>query len=223
MVEMSLIVSVLDSHEVVRRQLLHLGRLLPNSCELILVDDGSEPPLDAVCAAVSTLFPLRLHKTEDRRPWTQPRGRNVGAALARGPKLLFFDIDHVVTESVLRACLEHPGDKLHWVRRPGVLDPEGRIVTDPETLRTYGLTDDRPSVHANSFMIRRTLFERLGGYDERYCGRYGGDDVDFNARYAALVARGLARPEDVSGEGFVYPDPAADARGLFHRLSRAVV
>ena len=44
-VKLSLIVSVLESYEVVRRQLLHLSRLLTPECELILVDDGSEPSL----------------------------------------------------------------------------------------------------------------------------------------------------------------------------------
>ena len=51
MKRLSLIVSVLDSHEVVRRQLLHLGRVLTPECELILVDDGSEPSLEATCAS----------------------------------------------------------------------------------------------------------------------------------------------------------------------------
>jgi predicted glycosyltransferase involved in capsule biosynthesis len=82
------------------------------------------------------------------------------------------------------------------------------------------MTDDRPSVHANSFMITRELFHRLGGYDERICGRYGGDDIDFNARYDQLCTAGLARPASVMGEGFVYPDPGRDVKKLFHKLPR---
>ena len=93
MLQLSLIVSVLDSHEVVRRQLLHLGRILPDVCELVLIDDGCDPPLQAVCAAVPNHFKLTLHATQDHRPWTQPRGRNIGASLARAEKLLFFDIE----------------------------------------------------------------------------------------------------------------------------------
>ena len=216
----SLIVSVLDSHEVVRRQLLHLGRVLTPDCELVLVDDGSDPPLAAACDSVARPFAFTLHCTHDRRPWTQPRARNVGAAIARADKLLFFDIDHVVTADVVRRSLAFAGDKLHWTRVPGVLDELGRIVTDRPVLVEYGMTDAAPSVHANSFMIRRAVFEALGGYDERFCGRYGGDDVDFNARYADLCRRGLARPAEVAGLGYVYPDPARDARGLFHSLPR---
>jgi hypothetical protein len=72
---LSLIVAVLESHEVVRRQLLHLGRILTPDCELILVDDGSVPSLEAICAAVEKPFPFTLHCTHDRRPWTQPHAR----------------------------------------------------------------------------------------------------------------------------------------------------
>lgn len=217
---LSLVVSVLDSHEVVRRQLLHLGRVLPPDCELVLVDDGSDPPLRATCDSVPTPFAFTLYATNDRRPWTQPRARNVGASIARSGRLLFFDIDHLVTADVLRHCLAYAGDKLHWTRVPGVLDEFGRVVTDRRGLVEYGLTDETPSVHANSFMIRRTLFDALGGYDERLCGRYGGDDIDFNDRYAELCRRGHARPAEVAGLGYVYPDPARDVRGLFHSLRR---
>jgi predicted glycosyltransferase involved in capsule biosynthesis len=220
MPRLSLIVAVLDSHEVVRRQLLHLGRELTPECELILVDDGSLPPLAGVCGEVCPSFDFTLHETRDRRPWTQPRARNLGAAAARADRLLFFDVDHIVTRALIEIALAYPGDKLHWLRRPAVLDPDGRIITDRQVLVEYGMTDEGPSVHANSFMIKKVLFGQLGGYDERFCGRYGGDDIDFNSRYDRMCAAGLARPAEVHGEGFVYPDPGRDVKKLFHRLPR---
>jgi predicted glycosyltransferase involved in capsule biosynthesis len=220
MPRLSLIVAVLDSHEVVRRQLLHFERVLTSDCELILVDDGSTPALTAVCTGVRPSFDLRLHLTNDQRPWTQPKARNLGASAARADRLLFFDIDHIVTRDVLDRAIAYRGDKMHWLRRPAVLDPDGRIITDRQVLVENGMTDDRPSIHANSFLITRSLFHRLGGYDERFCGRYGGDDIDFNARYDQLCASGLAQPVDVVGEGYVYPDPGRDVKKLFHKLRR---
>src|SRR5262249_49115215 len=71
------------------------------------------------------------------------------------------------------------------------------------------------------FLIRKALFGLLGGYDERYCGRYGGDDIDFNERYDLLCQKGVARPAEIGGEGHFYPDPA-QLPDLFHRLSRDV-
>jgi predicted glycosyltransferase involved in capsule biosynthesis len=218
--QLSVIVSVLDSFEVVRRQLLHLERILTPECELILIDDGSVPSLKRTCDSVPKSFSFVLHCTNDRRPWTQPRARNIGASLACADKLLFFDIDHIITTNVLTACMHYPGDKLHWLRTPAILDDNGNVVTDRQVLRPYGMTDDAPSIHGNSFMIRKPLFERLGGYDERFCGRYGGDDIDFNRRFDRLCLLGLARPAEVFGQGYVYPDPARDVKRLFHALPR---
>jgi predicted glycosyltransferase involved in capsule biosynthesis len=215
---LSLVVSVLESYDVVRRQLLHFNHILTPDSELILVDDGSEPSLDGVCRGVLKAYDFTYYATNDRRPWTQPRGRNLGAQLARAERLLFFDIDHIVTRDIVERSLAYPGDKLHWVRRPGILDDEGHVITDPAVLLEYGLRDDRPSVHANSFLIRRDIFQVLRGYDESFCGRYGGDDIDFNRRYQALCREGRARPEEVFGEGFVYPDPARDVKKVFHSL-----
>jgi predicted glycosyltransferase involved in capsule biosynthesis len=220
MKQLSLIVSVLDSHEVVRRQLLHLERILTPACELILVDDGSTPPLRDVCAAVRKTFAFVLHETHDHRPWTEPRARNLGAALASADKLLFFDIDHVITASVLAACLRYPGDKLHWIRRPAILDEAGNLLTDAGMLAARGLASEGPSVHGNSFLIRRQLFQRLGGYDERFCGHYGGNDIDFNARYDRLCADGLAWPAEVRGEGYVFTGEGPGGQPLFHSLAR---
>jgi hypothetical protein len=220
MIALSLVCNVLESYEVVRRQLLHLGRILPPGCELVLVDDGSEPSLEATCASVPLHFPFRLFCTHDRRPWTQPSARNGGAALAQTDKLLFFDIDHILTRDLLNLGLGYAGDKLHWVRRPGALDAAGNLVTDPAILRAeYGLTNQADGIHANSFFIRREIFERVGGYDERFCGRYGGDDIDFNTRYDRLCGMGLARPAQLAGDGYYFPDPGRCAR-LFHGLAR---
>lgn len=221
MFRVSLIVNVLESYEVVQRQLRHLQRILTPACELVLVDDGSEPTLQRTCDSVPKTFAFRLLCTHDQRPWTQPRARNLGARAARADTLLFFDIDHIITRDLLATCLEYQGDKLHWARTPAILDERGEIVTDPRVLTEYGLINAIPSVHVNSFLIRRGLFERLAGYDERFCGRYGGDDIDFNARYEALCHAGLARPAEIRGLGHVFPDPARDVKGLFHSLARA--
>jgi predicted O-methyltransferase YrrM len=220
MPRLSLIVTVLDSHEMVRRQLVHLERVITAHCELILVDDGSDPPLEGLCAEVRPGFDLTVHATHDRRPWTQPKARNAGAALARADWLLFFDIDHILTADLIQACLAFAGDKLHWARRPAVLDAGGQIVTERDRLIEHGMTEDGPSVHANSFLIRKALFELMCGYDEQFCGRYGGDDIDFNGRYNRLCAAGLARPAEIKGEGYYYPDPSRDVEGMFHHLAR---
>jgi len=47
-VKLSIIIPVLNSHEIVRRQIEHFRKMnLPDDVELIIVDDGSDPPLES--------------------------------------------------------------------------------------------------------------------------------------------------------------------------------
>ena len=47
--KLSIVIPVLDSHEVLRRQLLHFDRMkLRRDTEIIIVDDGSDPPLEEI-------------------------------------------------------------------------------------------------------------------------------------------------------------------------------
>jgi hypothetical protein len=195
--------------------------VLTPECELILVDDGSVPSLESVCETVTKPYAFTLHLTRDWRPWTQPKARNTGAELASASKLLFFDIDHILTQEIISLALTYAGDKLHWIRKPGVLDENGYVVTNRHVLMEHGMRHEGPSLHPNSFMIRRGLFQRLGGYNESFCGQYGGDDIDFNKRYDRLCSAGVAAPPHVQGFGYYYPDPAHD-RKWFHSLRRDV-
>lgn len=47
-IKLSIIIPVLNSHEIVRRQIEHFRKMnLPDDVELIIVDDGSDPPLES--------------------------------------------------------------------------------------------------------------------------------------------------------------------------------
>ena len=69
--KLSIIIPVLNSHEIVRRQLLYYVAMpLADDTELILVDDGSDPPLKLPRLYINS----RIIWTNDSRPWTQPKG-----------------------------------------------------------------------------------------------------------------------------------------------------
>ncbi|MCK9441041.1 MAG: glycosyltransferase family 2 protein, partial [Methanothrix sp.] len=136
----SYIVSVLDSFDVVRKQLILLSNILykyENDFEFILIDDGSNPLMidkifdfknecfdsleivneehsDKWCSDIFTIeglgFPFRIVETYDKRPWTQPRGRNIGADIACGEWLLMTDIDHIISEEGLEDSYNFNGD-----------------------------------------------------------------------------------------------------------------
>lgn len=217
---LSIIIAVLDSHDVVRKQLEHFNKILPGkSVELILLDDGSDPPIRC---HIGPDFKLRILQTNDDRPWSQPCARNFGASHAKGDYLYMTDIDHILTEESVMEALEFTDDKMVFDRKFAILDDNASICREHNILLEYGCPDHRleaKSSHANTFVMKRQIFEQLGGYDSSFCGKYGGDDTDFNRRYGKLhYSGGCNRSVKAKSLIYVYPDPRRDIKRIFHKL-----
>lgn len=226
--QISVIFNVLESYEVVRRHILFFQKMpLPDGVEVIFVDDGSQP---SICQylierKISLINRIKVVETRDFRPWTQGIARNKGAKAANGFYFLFSDIDHIVTKEIIEYCLKFRGDKMEFTRRWGIFDENGNITTDIDTLLEYGLPiriKDRVTKPFNIFLLKRDHFYTLGGYEERYAGHYGGEDVNFANKYRdILYSRGIAKRSVMCPHSmYVYPDPARDVKQVFHSLRR---
>ena len=227
---LSIIVSILDSHEVVRRQILHYHKMnVPGDAEIIFMDDGSDPPLNGGYG----LSNLTICPTNDNRPWSWPAARNKGAALASGEYLLMMDIDYILTTEALNSAIEFSGDRMFFQRQFGILDEAGRLVTDKETLLSYGLKEKHLAStnffkgHRNNFVIKKSLFEEMSGYNEELIDRpysqIDGPDSSFKRIWNRFLRAGKA----VEYKGYkptlyMFPNGRFCEKnsGLFHNLKR---
>lgn len=231
--KLSVIFPVLNSHEAVRRQLLHFHKMnLPDDIEFIIVDDGSNPPLN--CKEY-ILRNLTILKTNDKRPWTQGLARNMGAKHAKGEYLLMTDIDHILPRPVIDAAYNFTGDKMVFHRSIAVLDEDGNLTQDIEVLKQYGYDPNRSrklsaGSHGNTFAIRKALFHELGGYNPRRC-YYGyhapvrmGEDCYFNSAWK-IYSRANGLRNTTGPEIYIFPvgrfniSGDSNPMGLFHQLS----
>jgi glycosyltransferase involved in cell wall biosynthesis len=231
---LSVVVPVLNSHEIVRRQILHWKRMpVPDDVEVIYMDDGSDPPI------VDPGVPwLRIVPTHDTRPWTWAVARNAGARLAQAPYVLMTDIDYIIPREAIEAALAFDGDYLGFRREMGVLLEDGTVTQDMDTLLSYGLLPERARTrgvqlppHPNNFVIRRDLFFAMGGYPEDRIGQPypQGEDSWFKRRRHEWVAAGkMTEVTDhrrplllmVPNGQFCCGGVDANPLGLFHTLSR---
>jgi glycosyltransferase involved in cell wall biosynthesis len=233
--KLSIIIPVLDSHEIVRRQILYYEKLgLPNDVEIMLIDDGSDPAL----TTDSKLKNLHIIATGDYRPWTEEKARNYGAKLATGEYIMMADVDHILTHSAIMAAREFTGDKMEFLRRFGTLDENGEIDTRKETFKAYGLRKKwmpREGLqyvpgHRQNFCMRKALYWRLGGYKEHLVGvayPYGGGaDSKFYTKWRQLERHGRVKTYEEKPEIYFIPNGKycgsmnADPLKLFHNLSR---
>lgn len=220
--KVSIVIAVLESREVLRRQARYFqGLALPKDTEIIILDDGSKPALEVdVTPENFSLIP-----TNDFRPWSQPCARNFGAEHAKGEYVLMTDIDHILSREAIEAVRNFDGDKMCFPRHWAILDDNGRICQETEVLFEYGLDKDlyeqrglHGGHHANTFAMKRSIYLELGGYDEKFCGKYGGDDTNFSRRYGKHHYAGNCARHVMGPPIFVYPDPRKDVKKIFHNL-----
>lgn len=168
--KVSIVIPVLDSHEIVRRQLLYFKNMnLPDDVEIIFVDDGSDPPLKTVSGADA----ITIYETNDTAEWTQPSAKNYGVKQATGEFIIVTDIDHIIPRDIIELARAAEVDLIRFKREAGILDENGDFTAEWEVLKTWGMlprNGKRISPHSNSFAIRRGLYLELGGVSERYCG-----------------------------------------------------
>jgi glycosyltransferase involved in cell wall biosynthesis len=232
--KLSIIISILNSQEIVRRQLLHFEKMaLPDDVEIIFIDDGSDPPLDFT----SGLKNLRTHATNDKRAWTVELARNCGARMARGEYLLMTDIDYIIPLNAIEAVYTLKEDKCGFRRELGVLDEQGNLTQDFDVLRQYGLLESRIKErgtklppHPNNFIMRKTTFFQIGGYREDRVGvpYPNGGDRWFKRAWAAAFEKGQVTLQDPDLRKTLYMFPNGqfcgdvdyNPFGLFHNLSR---
>lgn len=229
----SIIHPVLNSHEIVRRQLRHYDNIgIPEDTEVIIVDDGSVPAIE-----VEPRPWLTLHRTNDFREWTWPLARNVGAQIAKGDYLIMIDLDHIVTREIIDAVRDFTGDHVRFNREFAVLDENGNLTQDLETLRAYGLDKERGTrlnPHRNQFAMHKDLYKKMGGFREDRIGKPypQREDGDFSKKWDKLREAGeIVDFDDIVGYDkretlYMFPngkycgDVDHNPFELFHNLSR---
>lgn len=170
--KLSIVIAILNSQEIVKRQQLHFEKMsLPDDIEIIFVDDGSDPPLQ--------FLPMRNFKsyaTGDTRDWTQPAARNLGVKMSCGERVIVTDIDHIISRELIDFVLNRT--EYSWIkfrRAPAVLLEDGTFSQDKDELRRWGLQEKyvnrlKIGPHTNSFSMTRELYIKHGGVSERLVG-----------------------------------------------------
>lgn len=212
--------------------------------EVVLVDDGSEPPL------VRPRSPLNVRVVrQERRGFGIARARNTGVEAASHGIVLFLDADtlveadwmaaharwhHAVSDVLtvgLRASVAVDGIDAEQVRRrPGTLKSlwAGRPVDPPDDVeahlvRTADLTSRADDlfwvVLGGNFGIGKDFYGMVGGSDESFA-RWGMEEVELG--YRAYTCGGLLAPVR---EAFAWHqgrrDEGRDARERSLRLQYA--
>lgn len=133
----------------------------PANHELIIVDDGSTEP-----ETIQFLKNITKHQVIRQENRGLANARNTGISKSKGKYLLFLDADNLLTEGYLNEGVailnDFPKTDIIYGESETFGEKSGRLPTIPfnlQTLMSYNYIDA-------CCLIRKTLFDELGGFDE---------------------------------------------------------
>ena len=234
--KLSIIIPVLNSHEIVKRQFLHFSNIDLTDVEVILVDDGSSPPIQSLIKILSVnidkhIENIKVIETNDYRSWTQPKARNIGASYAKGNILIFTDIDHIITEQAINFGKNFKYDYGRFQRELGILTEKGKLSQAPDELIKFGLpkekakTDLHIGCHVLSMFIKKDIFNKIGGFRENLLSYPTHDDGDMK-RKLNKIENIKKCPDEERPLIYMFPNGRycgnknCNPLGFFHNLKR---
>ncbi len=160
--------------------------------EVLVVDDGSTPPVDAAkltdheCTSASNMH-VRVIRQVNAGP---AAARNVGVQKARGELVVFIDDDCLAEEGWLEKLIEtHQQYPQALVGGECLNDVHDNIfsVTNQVILNCiYDFHNPNPQdvlfLASNNWLCRRDMFLDLGGFDDGF-RQAGGEDWEFCFRW----------------------------------------
>ena len=130
-------------------QIERIPQITEQGLPTMIVDDCSSLPL-------GPLDNIKVLRIIDDIKWNQPGARNLGFQELDG-WVLCCDIDHLVTKETYEEI--------------------SKLKLEVGTVYYLGRHDVTNS--KNVYIMHKTDFEKIGGYDEDFSGNYGFDDIHF--------------------------------------------
>ncbi|CEF48529.1 unnamed protein product [uncultured bacterium] len=178
-------------------------RIPADTLEVIVTDDSRDA---ATQVMAEQRFPdARYVRGPGRGP---AANRNCGAAAARGEWIAFIDDDCQPADGWAAAMCQHGADA-------GLDVIEGRIVVPDKydsPFRRHVENLVGGNFWTGNLAIRRSAFERLGGFDEDFL-EAGGEDMEFGERIRRSGIRTIFCPEAT----VIHPSHIVSWRYLFWR------
>jgi len=164
--------------------------------EVIVVDDAST---DETYQAIKD-YPVKIMTSPQNKG--SAHARNIGAYAAQSPYIIFFDADIILqpnTLDLLIKCIKGQPENHVYMGIYSDIPVEKNIVSEYKALLDSYHWKQVKKIEVTSFeprcaIMKKTLFEKSGGFDERITGA-DVEDYELGYRLLDLNARLLVNPD----------------------------
>jgi len=199
--------------------------------EVILVDNNStDGSLEFVTKNYSKVIVIKL---DSNKGFAEPN--NIGSKIAKGDYLLFLNNDTVPTTNFIsEMAIVLEKDRKIAICQSLLLKPDGSIDSSGDFIDKMGIVynsktkinqiKEISSARAASMLIRKKIFDTLGGFDEKFFFSF--EDVDLGWRAWILGYKTVVVPNSIvyhsAGETVSKLKSDAAFHGLKNQLSMKI-
>ena len=209
---LSVIISSYKKHDLVKAHVRECMNSTYMPDEIIVVNDGAGDDLKDMLLELDIKTRLVYAKVLEDIPWNYTGARNLGFWLSTGNYISIEDDDHIPHKDYYKLAIERlDGDT---EREIGKIKSHKRWVVEREDIvnkpvEEWKVVGSRPA-HQDVTIVRRELYLKLKGYDERFAGAYGWSATDWKRRSAKVGFK-------TTNIGYQYVMNSPKTRGLSSR------
>lgn len=190
------------------------GSIIPG--EIIVVNDGGDPCLEQMLEELEINTKLIYATVKEDIPWNYTGARNLAFWLSTGQYISVEDNDHIPTRDFYKHAIEalgmFPNVEIIRTHKRWVVQ-ENEVLNKP--MEDWAIENSR-GPHQDCCVIRRDLYLRVKGYDERFAGAYGWSATDWKRR----TLRAKAEIFNVGYQYVVFSEPTRGLSSRNYQLAR---
>jgi len=199
--------------------------------ETILVDNNStDGSVEFVTKNYSDVIIIKLNQNKG---YAEPN--NIGARLAKGDYLLFLNNDTIITPEFISEMIKvSEKDETIAMCQSLLLKPDGSVDSSGDFIDEIGVVYNSKtksneireisSARGASMLVRKKVFEELGGFDEKFFASF--EDVDLGWRAWIMGYRVVMVPKSIvyhfGGQTIEMIKPEIAFHGFKNQLSMKI-
>lgn len=185
--KLTTIITAYDKHDLTLVHVRESMNSIRTPDEIVVVNDGGSDDLRDKLKSLPKKCPIVYAKIHQDIPWNYNGACNLAVWLSRGDFLAFEDNDNIPSRAFYEEALQLMKDNTNLGR---VIANKRKDIEDVfKPFEEWKVVGKR-GANQGTYLMKREVYLKLKGQDERFCGRYGWMYYDWRNRILQVTEIG---------------------------------